>query len=304
MNGGLILFLKTFNHGRCSRAKCILQIGWFCRMTIGLAIVFALAACAISMPEVPPLGSEGHSLPGKVVWHDLVTPDMSTAKAFYGGLLGWNFEDVTSGYTLARNNGRLLAGIAKLSLSGRPSHWLPLVSVLDIEQVLASTTDAGGKTVLKPFDLPDRGRIAVVKDPQGAAFGLVQSSQGDPADRKADINGWLWNEVWTEDVPGAIDFYRKVAGYVAAEKTVDGNRYRYLEKDGHPRVGLLKKPDPQIGNTWVAYIRVADVDAVVSRAKALGGEVLMAPQADVRKGSVAILADPSGAGFVVQEWEK
>jgi hypothetical protein len=89
-----------------------------------------------------------------------------------------------------------------------------------------------------------------------------------------------------------------------AEKTVGDIQYRYLERDGQPRVGLLDKPSPQIGNTWVAYIRVADVDATVNKAKALGGNVLMAPTAAVRNGTVAVIADPNGAGFVVQEWNK
>ena len=48
----------------------------------------------------------------------------------------------------------------------------------------------------------------------------------------------------------------------------------------------------------------ADVAAVTNKARTLGGSVLMAPNAEVRNGRVAILADPSGAGFVVQELRK
>ena len=64
-------------------------------------------------------------------------------------------------------------------------------------------------------------------------------------------------------------------------------------------LGVL--PDPKIGNTWVSYIRVADVSDTVQRARALGGAILLEPTHDVRDGSVAIIADPHGAGFVVQE---
>ncbi|MDP4726257.1 MAG: hypothetical protein NWS07_03115, partial [Desulfobacterales bacterium] len=51
-------------------------------------------------------------------------------------------------------------------------------------------------------------------------------------------------------------------------------------------------------------VAVADVDATVNKAKALGGNVLMAPTVTVRNGTVAVIADPNGAGFVVQEWNK
>jgi predicted enzyme related to lactoylglutathione lyase len=273
-------------------------------MPLFLAAAVVITGCATLLPKVPPLGSKGTILPGKVVWHDLVTPDMNKAKIFYAGLFDWSFEELSDGYALARHNGRLVAGIAKLDRSGRSSNWLPLVSVPDMDGLVTEATAADGKIILKPFDLPRRGRVAVLRDPQGAAFGVVQSSHGDPADRKADINEWLWNEVWTDDIPAAVAFYQTIGGYRLAEKTVDDIHYRYLERDGQPRVGLLDKPSPQIGNTWVAYIRVADVDATVDKAKALGGNVLMAPTAAVRNGTVAVIADPNGAGFVVQEWNK
>lgn len=291
-------------HLEWSVTEAVRLILCFCRIPLFLAAALVIAGCAATLPEVPPLGSAGISLPGKVVWHELVTPDMNKAKNFYAGLLGWTFEDVSDGYALARYNGRILAGIAKLDLSEHASNWLPLISATDMERVLAEAVAAGGKTVLKPFDMPNRGRIAVLKDPLGASFGVVQSSHGDPADRKPDINEWLWNEVWTDDVPAAVAFYQTVGGYRLVEKAVSDIHYRYLERDGQPRVGLLDKPSPQIGNTWVAYIRVADVDAAANKAKALGGYVLMAPSAAIRNGTMAVITDPSGATFVLQEWNK
>jgi predicted enzyme related to lactoylglutathione lyase len=217
-------------------------------------------------------------------------------------LFEWTFEDLSDGYAIARHNGRLVAGVARLDLTGRSSNWLPLVSVADMERVLTDASAAGGKILLEAFELPERGRVAVLRDPQGAAFGVVQSSHGDPADRRADVNEWLWNEVWTDDVTAAIAFYQVVGGYRPAERSIGGVRYRYLERDGRPRVGLLDKPSEDIGNTWVVYIRVADVGAAVQKVASLGGKVLMAPTAAVRNGTVAVLADPNGAGFVVQEW--
>ncbi|MEJ2474618.1 MAG: VOC family protein, partial [Desulfobacterales bacterium] len=160
----------------------------FYRIPLFLAAAVVITGCATLLPKVPPLGSEGTILPGKVVWHDLVTPDMDKARNFYAGLFGWSFEDLSDGYAIARHNGRLVAGIAKLDRSVRSSIWLTLVSVPDMDRLLTEATAAGGKIILNPFDLPNRGRVAVLRDPQDAAFGVVQSSHGDPADRKADVN--------------------------------------------------------------------------------------------------------------------
>lgn len=277
-----------------ARRRCTILAG-----LIGLALV--LTGCATQLPSVPPIGTQGVHHPGKVVWHDLVTPSLKRAKSFYSGLLGWTFEDVSNGYTLARNNGQLVAGIAKLNTSGQPGHWVPLLSVSDMQTVLTHTTDSGGAVVLEPFTVPGRGEVALVRDPQGAAFGIVQSSEGDPVDRGRVENEWLWDEVWTQDVPAAIHYYRDVADFEVGEKSIYDITYNYLQRDGQPRFGFLEKSRADIETTWVSYILVADVNAAASQAEALGGKVLLAPRADVRDGTVAIIADPDGAGLVLQE---
>jgi predicted enzyme related to lactoylglutathione lyase len=53
---------------------------------------------------------------------------------------------------------------------------------------------------------------------------------------------------------------------------------------------------------WLPYVRVADPAAVAARVEALDGEVLIAPADSVRAGSVALIADPSGAVLAVQKW--
>jgi hypothetical protein len=269
-----------------------------------LIAVYLMAGCATQMPTLPVIGTPGNSLPGKVVWHDLVTPDLDESRTFYGQLFGWQFEQLNDGYVLARSDGRPVAGMARLDAVGQPSHWLPLVSVTDIARAQETTQAADGKVALKAFELPGRGRVAVLKDPQGAAFAVLQSSHGDPKDRVPVLNAWMWNEIWTDDLAAAAGYYEKLFGYELATANIRNIEYEYFKRDGKPRVGLLKKPDPGIPNTWLCYLRVADVAGVTNKARALGATVLMAPNPSVRNGKVAILADPNGAGFVVQEWRK
>jgi len=267
-------------------------------------VVFFLVGCAAQSPELPAIGTPGTSLPGKVVWHDLLTPDLDKSRTFYAELFRWQFEEVSDGYLLARNEGRPVAGLARLDAKQSIGHWLPQVSVVDIAEAQNATRTAGGEVVLKALSLKGRGEVAVLKDPQGAAFGVLQSSHGDPADRVPAVNAWLWNEIWTDDVVGAAAFYDQLFGYERGSARLGNVSYDFLKRDGRPRVGLLAKPNPEIPNTWLCYLRVADVAAVTDKARALGGSVLMAPNTEVRNGSVAILADPSGAGFVVQELRK
>jgi predicted enzyme related to lactoylglutathione lyase len=269
---------------------------------LALMLGLALLAAGCAKPRLPALATTGHYLPGKVVWHDLVTPDLAKVRNFYGALFGWTFDEVSGGYVLVRSGGHLVGGMAEQDSGSQASYWMPLVSVENVDQAAERVRQAGGSVHLPPFDLPGRGRISVVADPFGATFGLIRAAQGDPADHEPAVNQWLWNEVWTTDPHQAAEFYRSLAGYTEGERTVFGAPYHYLEHSGQPRVGLVEKPDPAISNTWVAYVRVDDPAEVATRAAALGGKILLAPRRDIREGTLAIIMDPSGAVLIAQKW--
>ncbi len=272
------------------------------RMMCGVAVAAMLATgCATKIPEVPAISDSGDWIHGKVVWHDLVTPNLAGAKSFYGGLFGWEFDDASDDYTLVKNDGRLIGGMAELRSSDYTSYWVPLVSVRDVDRAVENTTAVGGERLVKSFNVPGRGRVGVLKDPHGAAFGVVKTVQGDPADRLPGVGDWMWNEVWTDEVDASAAFYSTNFGYDITNETVAGESHTLLTTEAVPRVGVVKKSDTRIPNVWVAYVRVADVNATVSKARSLGGTILLAPNAEVRNAKVAIIADPHGAGLVVQE---
>jgi predicted enzyme related to lactoylglutathione lyase len=271
-------------------------------LTICVAAAALLAAgCATNIPEVPALSDSGSWIPGKVVWHDLVTPDLAGAKSFYGGLFDWSFEDASDEYTVAKKNGQPVCGLAQLRSSDYASYWLPLVSVRDVDSVVDATRAVGGERVVRSFEVPGRGTVGVLRDPLGAAFGVVRTVQGDPVDRVPAAGFWMWDEIWTENVDSATAFYEDTLGYTIEHKTAQGKSHTLLMASDRPRVGVVKKSDPEIPNLWVGYVRVDDLDTILSEATSLGGTVLMAPTAEVRNGTVAIIADPHGAGFVVEE---
>ena len=271
------------------------------RLVVTACLLAGCASAARLMPSsLPPIAAGNVRLPGKIVWRDLVTADREGAQRFYGGVFGWQFEKVTDDYVLARNGDRLVGGIAALSSAG--SQWLAQIAVSDVEQAAAAAQRTGGKILLGPLALPGRGEVVVVRDPQGAVFGMIHTSEGDPPDVAPADGDWLWSELWVSNAQQAAGFYFPLFNYTPGTQVVNGRQYTYFKSGGKARGGLVPKPDAQLGNAWVSYVRVADVDAVVARAPQFGGRVLLAPTPDVRKGSVAILGDPGGAGVLVQEW--
>jgi len=178
------------------------------------------------------------------------------------------------------------------------------MSTNDIDNAVATLRAAGGTLFTPPTDLADRGRIAVVTDPQGALFALLETKDGDPVDREPQIDGFLWNEVWAADVEAATRFYQNLVGLEAVTEPMDnGGDYFYLADDGTPRFGVLPKPVEDVVPFWATYFRVRDPAAIVARVEELGGRVLLGVQDRPIGGQVALIADSSGAGIAIQTWE-
>src|ERR1700689_333250 len=72
----------------------------------------ALAASFELPPLSEPASTEHH--PGKVIWADLVTPDLAAAEKFYAGMFGWTFQDMHSSkreYAVAYLDNQPIAGL-------------------------------------------------------------------------------------------------------------------------------------------------------------------------------------------------
>ncbi|RLA31841.1 MAG: VOC family protein [Gammaproteobacteria bacterium] len=290
------------------------------KLLITTSCALVLVACVTTNVNLPSITETptGERLPGKIVWHDLLTNDPAASKRFYGELFGWEFEGVSSlaglgsdtAYTLIRHNGRLIGGmIDTKALNNRTdiSQWVVVMSVEDVDAAAASFANNGGSVLTPPKDLQRRGRIAVVQDPAGALLALLETKDGDPVDREPELGDFLWNELWTVDVDGATKFYSDAAGYDAADWNTGGDEespanYRLLKYGDKPRVGILANPFEDLDPVWVSYLRVESPAAITARVEELGGKVIVEARPRALGGEVAFIAGPSEAGIALQTW--
>jgi predicted enzyme related to lactoylglutathione lyase len=269
--------------------------------------------CAILLLALTtaPAVAAAQATPGRVVWHDLVTPNLELSRAFYGRLFGWTWRAPTVGtdidYVVGEMSGVAMAGVAQ-ARGGKvnASQWLTYFAVDDVHRAVKAAQDSGARVVVPPTRTGSwNDESALLTDPQGAPFAVMKQgtplAEGDSTPKL--MNGWLWVELWTVDVPAAVGFYGTLFGYEARSVAVAGKDYTLFERDSTPMAGLLKIPVKDVRPNWLPTIRVADVNATVAQAVALGGRVIMAPRADVRNGTVAIIADPTGAALTLQQWE-
>jgi hypothetical protein len=265
------------------------------------------AATAPKLPELTTVPGSPR-LPGKFVWADLATDQVHTAQKFFADLFGWRFRVVGS-YAIALNYDRPIAGFFQVDRpKDRPEakpRWFGYISVPSVDRAQRTVLKNGGRVLAPPRKMPNRGEQAVLADPEGAVFGVIKSSSGDPEDLLPQPGDWVWIQLLSHNGKKAAEFYRDLAGYEVVENTITNSLSDYvLVSKGYARATVRTlRPDAQnVRPTWLPFIRVTSVADWVEKAAKLGGKVLLSPKPQLLDGRLAVLADPTGAEIGVMEW--
>lgn len=292
-----------------SSRQAVLRSWALCAWGVAMIATTALAAPFELPPLLQPASSEHHS--GKVIWVDLITPDLVGAKRFYSGLFGWTFNDIHIGdtdYSVALLDGVPVGGLVQRAIRPdmrRQPAWLTFISVQDVAEAKRIIIARGGKVLSQPHTYPQRGRQAVFADPQGAVFAVLQSSSGDPPDVLAEPGDWIWSSLVTRDPDSDAAFYQAVFGYEVYDlPRDDGLEHVLLSTDDYARASSNALPAgvSKLHPHWLNFVRVLSTTEAVAKAEALGGRVLVAPHRDRHGGLVAVVADTAGAPFGLLEW--
>lgn len=234
-------------------------------------------------------------------WIDLGCPDVAAAGEFYTAVFGWEVvagPPEAGGYAQAFVRGRPVAGLGPQQNPG-PPYWTTYVNVTDVDATAAKVTANGGQVIVPPMDVLTAGRMAVFVDAVGAFVSAWQAGDHLGAGIVNEHGTLCWNELVTDDIEGASQFYAAVFGW-DPQAAPDGS-YVEFHLDGRPIGGMMPKPDaipPEMPSFWSIYFAVDDCDAAVAEVLARGGAQL-APTMDIPIGRFAPLADPWGAVFSV-----
>lgn len=247
-----------------------------------------------------------HAL-GTHCWIDLGTPDQDAAGEFYGALFGWELKEdenaeQTGGYRTAQLDGKAVGGVMKLMQEGQPPAWLTYICVEDADATVAKAREAGAVIHVEPMSVLDYGRMAVIADPTGAAFGIWQPGIHIGADIVGEPGAMSWNELNTRDREAAKSFYGDVFGWSFEEKEYERGTYTIISLDDEGIGGVSDITDrvpAEVPAHWLVYFAVEDADATVEKAKELGGEIPVGPFDIAEVGRIAVLKDPFGAVFAV-----
>jgi len=242
--------------------------------------------------------------PGTPSWADIGT-DVEGAKAFYGGLFGWQTQEAgpaeeTGGYGFFLKDGQNVAGYGPQQNPGPPV-WSTYISVADADQTAKAVEAAGGTVVMAPMDVMTAGRMAVFQDPQGGFFSVWQPGEHIGAGLVNEPGAMCWNELNSRDLDGSKRFYSEVFGWDPLTHAEGPMPYTEWQLEGRSIGGAMDMPPvvpAEVPTHWLVYFAVDDTDAAVKKTEELGGDV-RAPAVDTPAGRIAVLGDPQGAVFAV-----
>jgi predicted enzyme related to lactoylglutathione lyase len=266
-------------------------------------------------------------IPGVPCWIDTSQPDPEAAAAFYGGLFGWEFEDVMppgvgGPYLVGRIRGGDVAAATAAPEGVSAATWNTYVFVESAAETAAKAREAGGSVLMEPFDVAgDVGRMAVLADPEGAVFCLWEPGTFQGA-RIVNEHGSLnFNGLNTRDPEAAKAFYGAVFGWGTMPMGGGAEAWTLPGYGDHLELGnpeLREQmaavgapagfedvvaslvpigPDrPDVAAHWDVTFAVDDADAIAAKAFELGGKVVV-PPVDAPWVRMTVIADPQGATF-------
>lgn len=254
--------------------------------------------------------------------------DPSSAIEFYGGLFGWEFENVSPdghpAYYTATLNGLLVAGLGEQPDMEWAPVWNTYVRVEDADASAAKVSESGGKVTMPPFEIGPAGRMAAFDDPEGAALCILEPGQTRGSQLVNDPGAWVFSTLHTGDREGAEAFYGAVFGWTVGPADEDGSAmvmkpgYKdfLAQKDPelparHEQLGAPEGFGDVVATTmpasdgasphWDVTFSVEDADASVARVSELGGEVLVDPF-DAPWVRAAVVRDAEGVQFTVSQF--
>lgn len=108
---------------------------------------------------------------------------------------------------------------------------------------------------------------------------------------------FCWNDLMTNDVEKAKEFYAALLGWTYEDTSVD-EPYAMISSEGTPMGGIVEIPShakDKIPAHWMSYVNVEDLDATVKKAVSLGAILVAPARACGSFGRAAVIQDPTGA---------
>jgi predicted enzyme related to lactoylglutathione lyase len=122
------------------------------------------------------IGAQLVNIPNTLVWNELQTPDADAARSFFADVFGWTYDVDENGYVTIVQDGRRHAGMMQIDESWGevPPNWSIYFLVENLDETVGRVEELGGNILVPQTPAGEMGRFAVVQDPQGGVFSVIE----------------------------------------------------------------------------------------------------------------------------------
>lgn len=214
--------------------------------------------------------------PGTFCFAELASPEVASARQFYGDLFGWTTDEVTSSsgpYSLFQIEGQVVGGLRGIT-RGR-QRWIPYLAVEHLDRTVAHAERLGAHLGDEPFDVSGVARMATLVDPAGRLVGLWEANGRSGVDRQELPGAMWWVEMLAHDITGATHFYSTLFGWKANERQLPhlGHGYTVYSAGRESVAGAIKiqRNWGRVPERWQVLFAVTDLDRIIDQTHGLGG---------------------------------
>ena len=242
---------------------------------------------------------------GDFVWCDLSTYRSDVTKGFYEAVIGWcyvrDWQSNGDPYFIASNRNRQQSGLfdmpAKYREIGLPSFWMSYIEVSDIEDTVARAEKLGGKIELKPTPSFKTSRIALIRDPLGAGFTVIEKPALPVRDNLASAGSMVWNALYVSNAAAVIPFYQALFGWISSVGDQSGCFAMKLAERHVSDVVELPEEIRGASQFWGVFIGVNDLTVARDAVEEMCGKILYETSED----RSVLIQDPDGAALFLRE---
>lgn len=234
---------------------------------------------------------------GDFIWTDLSAYDPDVAKPFYTGVMGWNWSGEDQGYYTAFNASEPVATLYQMPQKfldiGMPSFWMSYIAVDDAAAVAAQIKEFGGKVELGPEEAKDGSCFALIRDPLGAGFTIVEGLAGNRPSKMPGARAG--HGLFVSEIAAIKHFYETPFGWRFGD--TDGSGVCSVSHNGAHLFYCHEIPDQAIRGKeqyWSVFFQQA---RPLTEITGQGGTI--DAEFELPDGPAVLVRDPHGAAFIL-----
>lgn len=232
--------------------------------------------------------------PNNIIFSDLSTYTPKETMAFYEDIFGWKYHNTGEDYFLAYMGNQEIVGLYetpdRFKQMRMPHFWMTYIQVNNVNETVGKARELGG-IIEAEADMPGFGKVALIRDPQGAGFTIYEGGNLKNTRTENQPNTLIWNELHVSDTSKIIPFYEGIFNWKFVEK--DKNHFEVCNNNQEHIADVLKVPNEYKGKYeyWVSTFGVENLKITKDKIQQKGGNIIIEEENRI------MVTDDSGQAF-------